>query len=84
MATITYTLFERCPGGGHTTFDVSLNGGANRRVTYTTDELRVSLGSLSEDHRELLALLVLKAHMMGKTRAEIVTELNAGPVTVTL
>ncbi len=83
MATITYTFFDRCDGGGHTRLDVSFNGGAAQRIVYTTDEIRASLASLTQDERETLALLILKVHMAGKTRAQIVTEFGS-PVTVAI
>lgn len=84
MATITYTFVSRCAGGGHTTFDVSVNGGANRRIVYTTEDLRAPLSDLTPDQVADALLIVGKAHFAGKTRAQIVTELQAGPVTVTI
>lgn len=83
MATISYTFIDRCAGGGHTRIDVSFNAGAEQRIVYTTDELREPLSNLTQDQRETLALLILKVHMAGKTRAQIVTEF-AGPVTITI
>lgn len=83
MATVTYTFVSRCAGGGHTAFDVSFNGGIAQRIVYPTDEVRAPLSALTQDEREELALLVLKVHMAGKTRAAIITEL-ASPVTVTI
>jgi hypothetical protein len=82
MAVITYEFVDRCEGGGHTRLDVSLNGGNTRRVVYTTDEVRAPLVDLTQDERETLALLVLKIHLAGKTRAEIVGKFQAGPVVV--
>lgn len=84
MATLTYTFVSRCAGGGHTVFDVSYNGGAATRVAYTTDEMRAPLSELTQDERERFALLVAKVHFAGRTRNQIVTELNGGPVTVTI
>jgi hypothetical protein len=84
MATVSYTFVSRCAGGGHTVFDVSLNGGAANRVVYPTDEVRAALSTLTTEERQALALLILKVHLAGKTRAEIVTEFQAGPVTVTI
>lgn len=83
MATVTYTFVSRCAGGGHTQLDVSFNGGANQRVSYETDDLRAPLSNLTQDEREQLSLLVLKVHLAGKTRAQIVTEFGS-PVTVTI
>jgi hypothetical protein len=84
MATITYTFVDRCAGGGHTRLDVSVNGGAAQRIVYVTDEIREPLGNLTAEQQDLLKLLILKVHMNGKTRAQIVTEFQAGPVTVTI
>ncbi len=83
MATVTYTFVSRCSGGGHTVFDISVNGGAARRAVFDTDEIRAPLSELTQDQRETLQLLILKVHMSGKTRAQIITEL-ANPVTVTI
>ena len=83
MATLTYTFVDRCEGGGHTRLDVSVNGGAARRLVYTTDEIRAPLSELTNEERETLALLILKVHMAGKTRNQIVTEFQ-NPVTVTI
>ncbi len=84
MATVSYTFVSRCTGGGHTVLDVSYNGGAANRTVYTNDEVNLPLSSLTQDQRDLLALLILKVHMAGKTRAQMVTEFQAGPVTVTI
>ena len=84
MATLSYTFVSRCAGGGHFAVDVSLNGGASRRVVYTTDEVRAALSELTDDERERAALLIIKLHMAGKTRQQIVTEFNQGPITVTI
>lgn len=83
MATLGYQFVENCAGGGHTTIAVSFNGGAARNVVYSTDELRQPLSALTQDERETLALLVLKLHFTGMTRAQMKTALQAG-VTVTL
>jgi hypothetical protein len=84
MATLTYTLVDRCGGGGHTKLDVSLNGGAAISTVYNTEEIRAALSELTPDDRKNAALLILKLHMAGKTRAQIAAEFQAGPVTVTL
>lgn len=83
MATITYTFVDRCAGGGHTRLDVSINGGTAQRIVYDTDDIRAPLSNLTQEQQDILKLLILKVHMAGKTRAQIVTEL-ANPVTVTV
>jgi hypothetical protein len=84
MATVAYTFVSVCDGGGHTTLGVSLNGAAAQNVVYVTDDVRAPLSALTQDEREKLALLVLKVHCAGKTRAQISSEFQAGPVTVTI
>lgn len=84
MATVSYTFVSRCAGGGHTVLDVSVNGGAAQRIVYDTDDLRDPLSNLSAERQDMLKLLILKVHMNGKTRQQMVTEFNAGPVTVTI
>lgn len=83
MATLTYTFVSRCAGGGHTTLDISVNGGAAQRIVYDTDAIREPLSNLTPDQQDLLKLLILKVHMAGKTRAQIVAEFGS-PVTVTV
>jgi len=83
MATVTYTFVRRCAGGGHTVFDISVNGNPAQQIVYDTDDIRRPLSELSQEHQDILKLLILKVHMAGKTRAQIVTEL-ANPVTVTI
>ncbi len=84
MPTISYTYLDRCAGGGHFRVDVALDGGPSSRFVYTTDVIREPLGSLTPDQRALVALAIMKLHMAGKTRQEMMTEFNAGPVTVTI
>jgi hypothetical protein len=84
VPTITYSNPTRCSGGGHTALDVTLNGGATKRIVYTTDEVRAPLSELTAEERETLALLILKVHVAGKTRNQIITEFNGGPVVVTI
>jgi len=84
MATVAYTFVSRCSGGCHNVFDISVNGGADQRITYNIDEIREPLSALTPQQISELKLMVLKVHMSGKTRAQIVTELQSGPVTVTI
>lgn len=84
MATVAYTFVSRCAGGGHTVLDVSVNAGAAKRIVYDTDDVRLPLSNLTEEQQDMLKLLILKVHMAGKTRQQIITEFNAGPVTVTI
>jgi hypothetical protein len=81
MPTISYTYLDRCAGGGHFRVDVALDGGPSSRFVYTTYEIREPLGSLTLEQRALVALAIMKLHMAGKTRQEMMAEFNAGPVT---
>jgi hypothetical protein len=83
MATISYTVVERCASGGHTTIDVSFNGGAPKRVTFDTDLMRESLNTIPIPEREETALNILRIFCAGKTRAQLVTALQE-PVVVTI
>lgn len=84
MATLTYTFVGVCSGGGHVTLDVALNAGQAQRIVYPTDDLRSALSELTQLEREELALLILKLHFTGKGRAAMRTELQSGPVVVTI
>jgi hypothetical protein len=83
MATITYTRISTCTGGEHVTMDVQLNAGTAKRTTYEIDELRQSLASIPTDTIEKFAEMVLRVHVAGKTRAQLVTEF-ASPVVITI
>lgn len=67
-----------CSGGDHVTLDISFNGGQPRSVVYTVDQIREPLSALSDDEKEAIALVLLKLHFAGKTRAEAQAELS-GP-----
>lgn len=84
MAIIAYSNFARCSGGGHTSVDISINGGATRHAVYDTDDLRDPLSNLTAEQQILITQYILKIHFAGKTRQQILTETNAGPVTVTI
>lgn len=83
MATVTYTFVSRCPGGGHTTINVNFNGINLGDFVYNTDELRAPLAQMPQEIRELTALNVLKIHLQGLTRPQVVTEFGS-PVVVTI
>ncbi len=82
MATITYTRRAVCAGGGHVTFDVSFNGGADRRIVFDLDEIRQPLGAFSQEQIDSALLLVLKAHIAGMTRAQAATAMPTNTAVV--
>lgn len=84
MATVSYTFVSRCAGGCHTVLDVAVNGGATQRIVFDADVIREPLSTLTQDEQDQLKLLILKVHMAGKTRAQIVNEFQAGGGTVTV
>ena len=84
MTTLTYTHVRHCAGGGHVVLDVSLDGAPARRFVYTTDEIRAPLSALTQEEREIGAIIIIKLHMRDKTRQQMLEEFDAGPVTVTV
>jgi ABC-type transporter Mla maintaining outer membrane lipid asymmetry ATPase subunit MlaF len=83
MATLGYQFVSNCAGGGHTTIAVSFNGGASQNIVYSTENVRAPLSELTQEEREAAALVILKLHCAGMTRAQMKAALQAG-VTVTL
>lgn len=83
MATVAYTFSNACASGGHIALNISINGGAARRVEYTTDEVRSPLSALTAEERENLFLLILKMRLAGLTRAQARAVVEAG-FTVTI
>jgi hypothetical protein len=77
MPTLNYAFVNACAGGGHVRLDVTLNGGNTRRIVYTTDEIRAPLNQLTADEREAFALLALKVHFAGSSRAAMRAALEA-------
>jgi hypothetical protein len=85
VATVNFALHSGCAGGGHITLNVSLNGGAAKQLHYTTDALREPLSALTDEERELAAMVILKLHFAGQSRQTMRDQLTApGGVTVTI
>ena len=80
MTTITISPSTICTGGGHVHTSWQLNVGPVRQVVYDTDELRGS-PSLEEAHAAVRT--IIRAHIMGLTRAQARTILEAG-ISVTI
>lgn len=83
MATISYALDRVCAGGGHAHVSVSLNGGLSQHFAYTMDELRAPLSALTQDERELAALVIAKLHLAGMSKQQARNAIQAG-FTVTI
>lgn len=85
MATITYTRIAICAGGCHVTMDVAFNGGVAQRQIFDIDLMRQPFSSFEQSELDTAKLLILKAHIGGKTRTQIASEFQPGvAVTVTL
>lgn len=82
MPTVTYEYRGRCEGGGHFLVDVSLEAGPKHRAVYTTDEVRAPLSEILGEEWERFALALMRIHMSGKTRQQMLAEFQAGPVVV--
>lgn len=83
MATVTYNFVSRCAGGCHATFDVQVNAGAVKRVTYDIDQLRRPLSEIPDDLVDTVKELLLRVHIANRTRPQLVTEF-ANPVVITI
>lgn len=81
---VTYQFVDRCQGGGHMRFDITVNNGITRRMVFTTDEIRTALTTMTEDERTHFLAVLMRIHMADKTRAEIDAELASGPFMVTI
>jgi hypothetical protein len=74
MTTITITSTV-CAGGGHVHVNWRLNSGQVREVVYDTDDLR---GTPSREETEQALRTILRGHLMGLTRPQARTLLEAG------
>lgn len=84
MATIEIALVSICAGGGHVQVTASLNGGAARPIAVDADQIRAPLNTLTAEQQQSLLTGILQIHMMGKTRAQMRTEMESGPVVITI
>lgn len=85
MATINYKWGIVCAGGEHLGLDVSFNGAAVQRITYSSSEIRQPITNFTREEREALLLMLLKLHFAGKTATQARTELQAtAGVTITI
>ena len=75
MATLTVSNVTLCAGGGHVHADVRLNQGQARSVAWDADDLRASPSA--QDVLDAVKVVV-KAHLMGMTRAQARAALEAG------
>lgn len=79
-STVSVALDHVCAGQGHIHFDVSVNGGAPRSMMLHVDEM---LAALTEDEREIIFRGLLRIHGIGKTRAQMRSDILAG-ITMTV
>ncbi len=75
MATIGITALSQCAGGGHATIRVTVNGVERALFDTSVDEV---LASIDEQEVALAARLLIRAHAIGKTKAQVATNLAVG------
>lgn len=75
MATISIAVTGICAGGGHVSATVQLNAGQARPVMWDADDLR---GSPTQEEMRDAVRTILRAHLMGMTRAQARAALEAG------
>lgn len=80
MATLTLTLLDTCGGGGHLTLNVQINANDKGNLYVGTADV---LGEFSDDEIDAVVKGVLRLHKIGKTLAQVRSDLLAG-LTVTL
>lgn len=73
MASVTITLNNVCPGGGHGTLTVT--GAMNESYNVDVEEIRSALDD--ETKRDFIMKLV-RVHAIGKTKAQLRASLLAG------
>jgi hypothetical protein len=80
MATILLKLEHVCAGGGHATISVALNGTPKGEWELWADDV---LADVTDEEIEALMKLLIRAHKVGRTKAEVRTDLQAG-LTITV
>jgi cell division GTPase FtsZ len=73
--TVTFSNPSVCAGGDHVTITVQAGAGQARTFTYLMPQITQAM---SEDDIETIALGLLRLHFRGRTRAQIVSEFQAG------
>lgn len=77
---VTISLDSICGGGTHANLSISVDGQQARVRDFNTDDLR---GALTNDEKETLVSLLVRAKISGMTRAQARNTLQSG-FTVTL
>lgn len=75
MATVTFDFVSACSGGDHVKVDVSVNGGAARRLNLTAQEF---FDPLPPEDAETIARGLLRLYRIGKTMGQFKTALASG------
>lgn len=76
--TLTFAYDHECNNGGHVSYTVRMNAGALQPFNITMDEFLAPLSQLTQVERDLVASVLLKLRMTGKTRAQAKADLQAG------
>jgi enoyl-[acyl-carrier-protein] reductase (NADH) len=80
MATVTIQATAICAGGNHVAITGSIAGGPSGTWEFTVDDLRQAVAS-ADAQATILGLIRL--HAIGKTAAQLKSDLQAG-ITVTV
>lgn len=75
MATIVISLQSVCDGGGHVTLGATLNGANAGQYSYDMDDL---IDPITDDDRRMFIKLAARLHKIGKTKAQVKTDLTIG------
>jgi hypothetical protein len=75
MATVLLKLEHVCAGGGHVTISLALNGTPKGEWELWADDL---LADITDEEVEAFAKLLIRAHKVGRTKAEVRTDLQTG------
>lgn len=75
MATVVITLNSVCGGGGHANISVTVNGVDKGDFVVWADDI---LSDITDDEIETFLKLVVRAHKIGKTKAQVRSNLQAG------
>ncbi len=75
MATIVITALSQCGGGGHANIRTTVNGVERALFSTSMDEV---LAAVSDAEVETATRLLIRAHAIGKTKAQVSANLSAG------
>lgn len=80
MATVTIRSESFCAGGGHATLSLAVNGSPRGQWTLLAEDV---LDDITDEEVEAFLKLLIRAHKVGRTKAQVRADLQAG-ITVTV